>query len=294
MAKINQDLLKAIIGRTGLSRPAVYARIQRVSTSDYLPSHLAAIKVGADEGLAINRYATQEELAQLRQAGAPVAPPAPPTTSLAALPAPAKARSSPKSGKKAQKVAPNQVFVVYGRDLHAKSAMFSFIRALGVKPIEWASAIAMSGKAAPYVGDILEAAFAQARAIVVLLTPDDLAQLRGDLLLPSDPPYERRLMGQARPNVLFECGMAFSSHPDRTVMVQIGNVRPFSDTFGRHVVHMNNDYSKRQELATKLRNAGCDVDTNGNDWVAAGDFTDPEARSTASRRSTASSKQKRT
>jgi len=172
--------------------------------------------------------------------------------------------------------------------------MFSFIRALGVKPIEWASAIAMSGKAAPYVGDILEAAFAQARAIVVLLTPDDLAQLRGDLLLPSDPPYERRLMGQARPNVLFECGMAFSSHPDRTVMVQIGNVRPFSDTFGRHVVHMNNDYSKRQELATKLRNAGCDVDTNGNDWVAAGDFTDPEARSTASRRSTASSKQKRT
>ncbi len=136
----------------------------------------------------------------------------------------------------------------------------------------------MSKKPAPYIGEVLEAAFANARAVVVLLTPDDLAQLRPDLLTPSDKPYERTLTGQARPNVLFEAGMAFATHPGQTVMVQLGNVREFSDIAGRHVVHMSNDYSKRLELVTKLKNAGCDVDTGGSDWVGQGDFTDPLSR----------------
>ena len=61
-------------------------------------------------------------------------------------------------------------------------------------------------------------------------------------------------------------------------MVQLGNVREFSDVAGRHVVHMSNDYSKRQELVIKLKNAGCDVDTTGTDWVDAGDFVDPQSR----------------
>jgi hypothetical protein len=61
-------------------------------------------------------------------------------------------------------------------------------------------------------------------------------------------------------------------------MVEVGRVKPFSDTYGRHMVRMNDSFEKRQELATKLRNAGCEVDTGGTDWVKAGDFTDPEAR----------------
>jgi predicted nucleotide-binding protein len=156
--------------------------------------------------------------------------------------------------------------------------MFTFLRAVGVKPIEWNSALAMSKKAAPYVGEILEAAFTKARAIVVLLTPDDLVQLRPDLVAATDKPYERTLTGQARPNVLFEAGMAFATHPGQTLLVQIGNVKEFSDVGGRHVVHLTNDFAKRQELATKLSNAGCDVDTSGSDWVTAGDFVDPQTR----------------
>jgi predicted nucleotide-binding protein len=173
---------------------------------------------------------------------------------------------------------------VHGRDIVARDAVFTFLRAIGIRPIEWTSALELSKKASPYVGEILEAAFSRARAIVVLMTPDDLAQLRPDLLSPSDKPYERVLTGQARPNVIFEAGMAFVTHPDRTVMVQLGNVREFSDVAGRHVVHMSNEYSRRQELAVKLRNAGCDVDTSGTDWVSAGDFTDPQARTPVRRR----------
>src|SRR5688572_22578868 len=109
----------------------------------------------------------------------------------------------------------------------------------------------MSRKGAPYVDQVVDAGFGNSRAVIVLLTPDDLARLRPELLSDSDAPFERRETGQARPNVLFEAGRAFSSHPDRTVMVQLGKVRPFSDIAGRHVVHMSNDADKRQELATK-------------------------------------------
>jgi predicted nucleotide-binding protein len=274
MPTIKPNLLKAIMEKTELSRAQVYARIKQTASSEYLPRHLAAIKVGADLGVTINKYATGEELAQLRQAGSPVAPPmASPTVPSGAV-RPAPKRQNIKRNSKTS----NSVFVVHGRDSVARDATFGFLRAIGVKPIEWTTALAMSKKAAPYVGEILEAAFAQARAIVVLITPDDLAQLRPDLLSSSDKPYERTLTGQARPNVLFEAGMAFATHPDRTVMVQLGQVREFSDVAGRHVVHMSNDPAKRQELVVKLKNAGCDVDTTGTDWLKSGDFVDPFAR----------------
>lgn len=276
MAKINPKLFAAIEGKTGLSKPQVYKRISQVAKDDFLPRPLAAIKLAADVGVTINRYASPDELSQLRQAGTPVAPPNARTVAATSAAAP-KAKASAK-GASAAKRSANQVFVVYGRDRSAKDAMFTFLRAIGVKPIEWNSALAMSKRAAPYVGEILEAAFATARAVVVLMTPDDLAQLRPDLLTSTDKPYERTLTGQARPNVLFQAGMAFATHPGQTVMVQLGNVREFSDVAGRHVVHMSNEYAKRQELATKLKNAGCDVDTTGTDWVNAGDFTDPLSR----------------
>lgn len=277
MATINSRLLAAIRQKTGLSPAQTYARIKQTASSEYLPRHLAAIKVAAEAGVTINRYATPEELAHLRQAGSPVAPP---TGAPDTVPTTAKGRSKAKSKatNPARKRTPNSVFVVHGRDRVAKVATFEFLRALGVKPIEWTSALAMSKKAAPYIGEVLDAAFAQARAVVVLMTPDDLAQLRPDLLSPTDKPYERTLTGQARPNVLFEAGMAFATHPDRTVIVQLGTIREFSDVAGRHVVQMSNDYAKRNEFATKLTNAGCDVDTTGSDWVSAGDFVDPQAR----------------
>lgn len=277
MAKINPKLLTAIMAKTGLSRAQTYARIQQTANRETLPRDLAAIKLGSEVGVNINKHADASQLAQLRQAGSPVAPPNGAAASASVVARPA-GKLAGKSSKKNGKKTPNQVFVVYGRDKAAKDAMFTFLRAVGVKPIEWTSALAMSKKAAPYIGEILETAFSHARAIVVLLTPDDLVQLRPDLVSPTDKPYERTLTGQARPNVLFEAGMAFATHPGQTLLVQVGSVKEFSDVGGRHVVHMTDDYPKRQELATKLTNAGCDVDTSGSDWVKAGNFTDPQAR----------------
>jgi predicted nucleotide-binding protein len=300
MGRINARLLAAIMDKTGLSKSQVYARIGQVANRDHLPRSLAAIKFAADYGVNINKYASAEDLAQLRQTGSPVTPPVELDTYggpdpwgraayeknlSAATPRHARkpARTSRRRLSEPAKASRNQVFVVHGRDTVAKEAIFAFLRSVSVKPIEWNAAIGMTKKPSPYVAQILAAAFTNARAVVVLLTPDDLAQLREDLITRTDPAFEKRLTGQARPNVLFEAGMAFSSHPDRTVLVQVGNIRPFSDTAGRHVVHMSNDAGKRQELATKLENAGCDVDRSGTDWLKAGDFTDPEARTPTKR-----------
>ncbi len=67
--------------------------------------------------------------------------------------------------------------------------------------------------------------------------------------------------------------MAFGRNPDSTVLVQLGDVKAFSDVGGRHVVHLSNDPTSRQELATKLANAGCNVNTSGTDWLNAGDLS---------------------
>ena len=45
-------------------------------------------------------------------------------------------------------------------------------------------------------------------AVVVMFSPDDLVQLKEQLLKPDDGPNERKPQGQARPNVLFEVGGA--------------------------------------------------------------------------------------
>jgi hypothetical protein len=68
--------------------------------------------------------------------------------------------------------------------------------------------------------------------------------------------------------------MAFGRFPDRTVIVEIGNLRPFSDVAGRHVVRLDDSTQRRQELALRLRACGCDVEIESRtDWHTAGDFS---------------------
>lgn len=154
--------------------------------------------------------------------------------------------------------------------------MFAFLRSIGLNPLEWTEALRLARSGSPYVGEVLDKAFEKAAAVVVLLTPDDEARLRPDLLRKGDGKDERELTGQARPNVLFEAGMAFGSHPRSTVLVQLGKCRPFSDVGGRHAVRLDNSMDKRLELMAKLESCGCPVKRSGTDWTSTGDF-DPEA-----------------
>lgn len=177
---------------------------------------------------------------------------------------------------------PSSVFVVHGRDEQAREALFHFLRAIGVRPLEWSHAVRLTQHPMPYVGDVLDAAFSNAQAIVVLLTPDDEGRLRKSFRQKFDPVHETDLAPQARQNVLFEAGMAMGRSPDRTILVEVGRLRPFSDIAGRHVVRMGGSLADRQELAQRLRAAGCRVDLDGTDWHTAGDFVVDDSEEEAS------------
>jgi len=165
-----------------------------------------------------------------------------------------------------------KVFVVHGRNEVLRKGMFAFLRSIGLQPLEWHKGIEGTLVGSPSIRQILDAMFEQAAAVLVLLTPDDMARLKPEFQSRSDPDHEKKYVGQARPNVLFEAGMAFGSHPDSVVLVQVGWVKPFSDVGGIHVTHMNNSPEKRNELAVKLKTAGCEVDMGGNDWYSTGNF----------------------
>jgi predicted nucleotide-binding protein len=164
------------------------------------------------------------------------------------------------------------VFVVHGRNLVIRDAMFQFLRSIGLKPIEWSQAVNATGKASPYIGEILDKAFSMARAIVVLMTPDDEGKLREKFSSMEEPDFEKELTPQSRLNVIFEAGIAIGRDQDRTVIVEFGRLRPFSDIGGRHVIRMDDSGPKRQELAQRLQTAGCKVDLTGTDWHTCGKF----------------------
>ena len=165
-----------------------------------------------------------------------------------------------------------EVFVVHGRNELARKAMFDFLRAIGLHPLEWSELVQAAGSTSPYIGQILDAAFRKAHAVVVLLTPDDEARLRESLRAEGDPSHETEPTGQARANVLFESGMAMGRNQYRTVLVELGNLRPFTDIAGLHVIRMDNSSQRRQELAQRLEIAGCPVNLSGTDWHTVGDF----------------------
>lgn len=167
------------------------------------------------------------------------------------------------------------VFVVHGRNEPLRRAMFDFLRSINLDPIEWTRAVELTGEGSPYIGQVLDAAFDRAAAIVVLMTPDEVAYLQPQYGDGDDDP-EIEPSEQARPNVLFEAGMALGRDAQRTVLVEIGSVRPFSDIAGRHAVRLSNMPSSRQALAQRLQTAGCDVVLSGTDWHHVGDFTAPD------------------
>jgi predicted nucleotide-binding protein len=169
---------------------------------------------------------------------------------------------------------PRRVFVVYGRNSAARFAIFAFLRSIGLAPIEWSQALAETGLASPYVGEVVDAALATAQAVVVLWTPDEIVALRPEYADGEDDP-ETRPAPQARPNVIFEAGLAIGRTPDRVVLVELGRVRNFADMAGRNTVSLRNSLASRQELAARLRTVGCAVDLSGTDWHTAGDFSAP-------------------
>jgi predicted nucleotide-binding protein len=167
---------------------------------------------------------------------------------------------------------PRTVFVVHGRNILARDAMFELLSAFGLRPLEWDEALRLTGKASPYIGEILDAAFAAAQAIIVILTGEDVAMLRPSFRGSTEQDHDSKPTPQARLNVIFEAGMALGRNPDRTIMVELEHTRPFSDVAGRHTIRFRGSSEDRQSLKTRLETAGCEISAAGVRWLSSGNF----------------------
>lgn len=166
-----------------------------------------------------------------------------------------------------------KVLVVYGRNEKARINLFTFLRTIGLQPFEWSELVKATGQGSPYIAEVLKKGFSEAKAIIVLFTPDDEGRLKEEFRKKEDPSYETELSAQARQNVVFEAGMALGYCAKRTILVELGTLRPFSDISGLHVVRLDNSTAKRQELAQRLLTLKCAVNLSGIDWHTVGDFT---------------------
>ena len=268
---VDRRLRDRLIEKLGLSGRQVDRRIAERAQTLVLEPRQAAIALALEVGISVSRFTKPGDLDAIRGGIAGRAP-APVVAEPRPAAAPRGRKGAVTRGAKPRKRRGKKVLVVHGRDSALRNAMFQFLRSIGLEPIEWSKAVKATKKAAPYNREILERAFNDAVAVVVLLTPDDQAILKAHFRKSSDPPYESTLTGQARPNVLFEAGMAFRSHPDSTVIVEVGDLRPFSDIAGLNVVRLSDLPESRWELVNRLEAAGCTVDTSGTDWYSTGTF----------------------
>lgn len=146
------------------------------------------------------------------------------------------------------------VFVVHGRDLKTRDAVVEYLDSIGLKPLTFDDARALMDEGSPTILRVVSKGIEESWAVVVLITPDDVARLREE--------SEEAARRQARPNVIFEAGVAFGRYPKRTVLVEYNEPSLFSDIYGHFVVRLREGESGIEgfeSLGKQLKTVGCAV-----------------------------------
>ena len=173
-----------------------------------------------------------------------------------------------------------KVFVVHGRDDANTIALLEFLRALGLNPKVYEDVVRRMPKGSPHVEEVLDECFRTGKVVIILMTPDETAELQSYCHRPRDPEHETKGLPQPRPNVVLEAGVALARNRDQTILVHIGGIRRISDLDGHDVTYFNDEVSFRERLAQKLHALGCDVERNEG-WDRAGVFKAREPLSPA-------------
>lgn len=161
-----------------------------------------------------------------------------------------------------------KVFIVHGRDLDFKQKIANFLRALSLTPLEWNAVASETGKATPTTHEIIVKGFEVAQVIIVLLTGDDEGKMKDMFIKDTDNNLERTLSSQPRLNVVYEAGLAFGMNPQRTLIIKKPEeLRKISDVDGFNYINYDGNAETRNAIVTRLRAAGCSVETSGSDWL---------------------------
>jgi predicted nucleotide-binding protein len=268
--KINPVLLDKLVAKIGVGKTRVYKIIQDKADEANVDSHVASLLVAKDYGVGFQRYIRDGDRAEMR--GIHVTRPALTATDNAPPARPTPQRAPSAAPRQVKTTKNNSVFVVHGRDEELRQSMFDLLLRLGLNPMEWSHAIAAAKGANPNIGDTINNAMKKVQAVIVMFSPDEQAKLRGKFCTPKERDTLGKLGSQSRPNVLFEAGLALGAHPEKTLLVQVGDMRDMSDIAGKHILRLSNSPASRNELAERLRKLKFKVNTTGQDWFKVGNF----------------------
>lgn len=260
---IPEGLRNAIKAKLGKVTPRHVNRlIANIAAEELVSRKAAALLLARKLKINFTRFATKEDLAEMKGhtiAAATIEPERvaePPIK----LPGPKPVRTTKD----------NSLFVVHGRDKRLTEDMFAFLRAIGLNPMEWSQAVNHARGANPNVTDIVKGALKKVQGVIVLFSPDEEARLKKKFRGAGD---SANLEGQARQNVTFEAGIALGAHHEKTLLVEVGSLRPISDIGGMHILRLTNSAASRKELASRLKNKlKFKVDTSGDSWLDVGNF----------------------
>ncbi len=270
MALINSRLMERLEQKLNVGRRRLNEIILGISNSRLVERDTAALILAAENGIPIHRYSTADQRAAMRPSSVSNHDV---TSTLPGARLPI-ARSKPRiqATQRKAKADANSVFVVHGRDEALRKSIYAFLRSVGLKPLEWEHALLQAKDINPHVDEVLDVSMSRVQAVLVIFSPDDDASLSPKLWAKNETNSEKKPSGQPRPNVLFEAGMALARHPNKTLIVQVGKVRGFSDIAGRHVIRLNDTKEKRNDVINRLEKIGCKVDRQGTDWMSEGSF----------------------
>ncbi|RJO61704.1 hypothetical protein C4544_02010 [candidate division WS5 bacterium] len=164
------------------------------------------------------------------------------------------------------------IFVVHGRNIKLRKAMFDFLKAIGLEPMDWDTLRKLTGQGAPTTLDVVRTGMSKAYAILVIWSPEERVHLLPSFWGTHTRNSDRKYYNQPRPNVILEAGMAISLKPDKVIFVHLGEVRDVSDLDGLNVIKWDNDLIDRNALMRSLESIGCNVQLSDDSWKSVGNF----------------------
>jgi predicted nucleotide-binding protein len=142
-----------------------------------------------------------------------------------------------------------RVFVIHGRDQEAVDVLSRFLAGLGLEHVQFEEVADRIG-ANPFIADIVVRGISEANIVIGLFTPDEVAALYDT----SGKYVAGSARWQARPNVLFEAGVAWGVAREKVVLATLGaDVELFSDVNGIHILRLDQEKGRRS-MATRIEN----------------------------------------
>jgi hypothetical protein len=149
---------------------------------------------------------------------------------------------------------PRSVFIIHGHDLKVRDELVNFVKALGLETPSFEDHAGESS--APVILNVVLDGIRDADLVIALFTAEEHAALYNPATGAYEGGRENESRWQARPNVIFEAGMALGLKGDRTILVTLGSyVKLLSDLAGVHYVDLTSKDAKKtlhKKLASLL------------------------------------------